>query len=45
MSRLVTDDALRERLLPAGRERAREFTWENCARKTLAALDGVLSRP
>jgi glycosyltransferase involved in cell wall biosynthesis len=38
MERIVTDAALRERLAKVGPERAREFTWERAARRTLDAL-------
>jgi len=34
----LTDDALRQRLIAAGRRRAREFTWERTARLTLEVL-------
>jgi glycosyltransferase involved in cell wall biosynthesis len=40
--RQVLDDvALRERLVTAGRERSRPFTWDRCARDTLAVLERV----
>jgi glycosyltransferase involved in cell wall biosynthesis len=39
MRRLLTDDALRERLVAAGLEQVRRFTWEACAREALAALE------
>jgi glycosyltransferase involved in cell wall biosynthesis len=38
LTRITDDEALRRRLAAAGRERAREFTWERCARATLAEL-------
>jgi glycosyltransferase involved in cell wall biosynthesis len=38
MERLLTDGALREELVARGRERVKEFSWEACARATLAAL-------
>lgn len=38
LERLVTDDALRSRLSAAGRSRAARFSWERCARETLAVL-------
>ncbi len=41
--RVMQDDALRARLAAAGPERARQFTWEACARATLQAYDAVLS--
>ena len=44
LRRLLSDGALAERLRVAGRERARQFTWERAARATLdsyrRALDG-----
>jgi len=44
LQRLLQDGALGERLRVAGRERARQFTWERAARATLdsyrRALDG-----
>lgn len=40
--RLILDDAaLRDRLVAAGRERSRSFTWQRCARDTLAVLERV----
>jgi len=41
ISRAVTDQALREQLIRRGRERAQEFTWDRCARQTLAVLEGI----
>jgi alpha-1,3-rhamnosyl/mannosyltransferase len=38
MLRLVEDRELRERLGRAGRRRAREFSWADCARRTADAL-------
>ena len=38
MERLITDTALRQQLVGRGRERVKQFTWEACARATLAAL-------
>jgi glycosyltransferase involved in cell wall biosynthesis len=38
LDRIVSDQALRTRLAQAGRERARSFTWERSAAKTLEAL-------
>jgi alpha-1,3-rhamnosyl/mannosyltransferase len=38
MERLVTDAALRQQLVARGRERVKQFSWEACARATLAAL-------
>jgi glycosyltransferase involved in cell wall biosynthesis len=38
LDRIMTDEPLRRSLAAAGRERAREFTWERSAERTLAAL-------
>ena len=38
---VLDDTALRERLIAAGKERSRGFTWDRCARDTLAALERV----
>jgi alpha-1,3-rhamnosyl/mannosyltransferase len=38
MERLITDAALRQQLVAGGRERVKQFSWEACARATLAAL-------
>lgn len=38
---VLDDGALRTRLVEAGRERSGSFTWERCARDTLAALERV----
>jgi len=43
MLRLIEDDALVDALAAAGRERARQFTWERCARRTIDALEEVLA--
>ncbi len=39
---LVADPLLRARWASAGRERARAFTWERCARQTLAVYRSAL---
>lgn len=39
MRRLLNDAALRENLIAAGRVQAAKFTWDACARQTLAALE------
>jgi glycosyltransferase involved in cell wall biosynthesis/O-antigen/teichoic acid export membrane protein len=39
VQRLVSDDALRERMGAAARARAATFTWERTARESLALLD------
>jgi len=41
MYRLVTDDALAAELAQRGRENVRRFSWEKCARETLAVLESV----
>jgi len=41
ITRAVTDQALREQLIRKGRERSQEFTWDRCARQTLAVLEGI----
>jgi len=38
MERLVSDDALRDRLIAAGPRRAAQFTWRDAASRTLEAL-------
>jgi glycosyltransferase involved in cell wall biosynthesis len=38
---VLHDAVLRERLITAGRERSRDFTWQRCARDTLAVLERV----
>lgn len=38
LERVLTDSTLREDLSARGVERARQFTWENCARTTLEAF-------
>jgi glycosyltransferase involved in cell wall biosynthesis len=40
--RLLRDDALREALIARGLERAARFSWEDCARRTLAAYQRAL---
>lgn len=40
--RLLRDEALRRDLAEKGRERARRFSWEECARQTLAVYQRVL---
>jgi glycosyltransferase involved in cell wall biosynthesis len=39
LERLVSDSELRKALSDRGVERAKRFTWECCARKTLAAFE------
>jgi glycosyltransferase involved in cell wall biosynthesis len=43
IARGIGDSALRERLRADGLERARAFTWERCARETLAVYEEVLA--
>jgi glycosyltransferase involved in cell wall biosynthesis len=43
--RLLRDESLRQTLVEKGRDRAAHFTWEDCARRTLAAYRRVLERP
>lgn len=39
--RVLDDDLLRAELVAAGLERSRDFTWQRCARETLAVLERV----
>jgi glycosyltransferase involved in cell wall biosynthesis len=41
--RLLADETLRAELRERGLERARLFTWERCARETLAVLEEALA--
>jgi glycosyltransferase involved in cell wall biosynthesis len=41
MERMLTDSALRERLIKKGLEGARRFSWHQCACTTLAALSSL----
>jgi glycosyltransferase involved in cell wall biosynthesis len=41
MLRLATDDALRAELVQRGFENVKRFSWEKCARETLAVLESV----
>ncbi len=41
MYRLMTDEALRAELARRGRENVKRFSWEQCARETLAVLEEV----
>jgi glycosyltransferase involved in cell wall biosynthesis len=40
---LVADPLLRARWVSAGRERARAYTWERCARQTLAVYRAAMA--
>jgi glycosyltransferase involved in cell wall biosynthesis len=39
MVRVASDPALREEMRRAGRARARQFSWQECARRTLTVLE------
>lgn len=39
--RVLEEAPVRERLVAAGRERSRSFTWQRCARDTLSVLERV----
>ena len=41
MERVLGDERLRAELVERGLKRAREFSWERCARETLAVLESV----
>ena len=43
IQRLMGDAALRERLKQKGLERAEKFSWDRCARETLAVLEQVIA--
>jgi len=43
MRRLLQDEGLRKELGRRGQERARLFSWERCARETLAVLEEALA--
>jgi glycosyltransferase involved in cell wall biosynthesis len=43
IDKVLADEELRRSLIKTGRERAKLFTWENTARKTLEVFDEVLS--
>jgi glycosyltransferase involved in cell wall biosynthesis len=45
MARVLHDEALRTALVARGRNRAAWFTWERCARETLAVLEGAAGSP
>jgi glycosyltransferase involved in cell wall biosynthesis len=44
MRRGLEDEELRERLRSEGLKRAAEFSWERCARETLAVIKGTVQR-
>ena len=41
MRRVVMDRGLREQLIGAGRERAKDFSWEKCTQETMGVLEKV----
>jgi hypothetical protein len=43
VTRVLTDDALRERLITAGRARPSSFSWDRAARETLACWQRALT--
>ena len=45
IERVVSDDALRQRLVSRGRERIKNFSWARCAQETLDAYRRVVSWP
>jgi len=45
MARVLHDEALRTELVARGRVRAAWYTWERCARETLAVLEGTADSP
>ncbi len=45
MQRLVDDATLRQQLTRRGFENVRRFSWEKCARETLAVLESVARSP
>ncbi|MEN6537575.1 MAG: glycosyltransferase family 1 protein [Bryobacteraceae bacterium] len=44
MSRLLSDEGLRAQLAERGLKRAASFSWEQCARQTLAAYEHAIGR-
>jgi glycosyltransferase involved in cell wall biosynthesis len=45
MYQVVTDQALRGRLVERGRERSRRFSWKTCAKETLQVLESAMASP
>ncbi|QSQ28205.1 glycosyltransferase family 4 protein [Pyxidicoccus parkwayensis] len=43
--RVLRDDVLRSELIELGRERAARFSWDDCAKRTLAVYRRVLETP
>jgi glycosyltransferase involved in cell wall biosynthesis len=44
LARILHDEPLRDRLRVAGLERAATFTWERCARETIAVYEDVVAQ-
>jgi glycosyltransferase involved in cell wall biosynthesis len=42
MNRVLKDEGLRARLVERGLQQARQFSWDRCARETLAVLEATL---
>jgi glycosyltransferase involved in cell wall biosynthesis len=42
---VATDEARRQALIAAGLLRAAEFTWQRCARETVAVYERLLPAP
>jgi glycosyltransferase involved in cell wall biosynthesis len=40
MNRLLQDEGLRTELVERGYRQVRQFSWDRCARETLAVLEG-----
>jgi glycosyltransferase involved in cell wall biosynthesis len=45
MDKIITDRALRAELIEKGVKRAKEFSWENCAKETLKVLTEKINKP
>jgi glycosyltransferase involved in cell wall biosynthesis len=43
MGKIITDQDLREQLIKKGLQRAKEFSWEKCARETLELITGTFN--
>lgn len=41
MARVIREDDLREKLIKNGLERAKDFSWDKCARETLAEIESL----
>jgi len=41
IQRVLSEEDLRKELLEKGLERAREFSWQKCARETLALFESL----